>query len=149
VIGNFDVLEDQSTYNLWVFLEGDDFSVLESDVLEGELLDLNSPGRELGEVVLAYDPEASYAPGHRVEREGYQIEVTIDQSVYGKLEDNRIHHERFISSQNLPGNAKLWIFPADNRGRDSSDYSFMYSDLDFYSGLSDEKRETVRENLRE
>ena len=78
-------------------------------------------------------------------RPDYGINLVIGQDHYEHLNEGNIYHDRFGAFQELPECAKLWIFPPESRG----EYGYMLEDMEFYSNLSDEKREVAKEKLSE
>lgn len=146
MIGNF----DPDTHNVYLFLENGDQSQLEEEMLDGELLDSGRPGHYPGTIELEYDDTQDDRRPH-IERDPISEEltvgdlsITISDTVYHKLKDGHLYHDRVGSFQDLNEVGKVWIFPPETRGQ----YDYMWDDLHFYQDLTAEQRETYRENTK-
>lgn len=134
--------------NLYVFLEEGDVVELEEDTVSGPVLDSDRPHFRPGSFDLLYDEDAQFVRpqiGREVSDDGFvdDFEVVVSDSTYSSLLENEVYHGRVGSYQDLSSAGKVWVFPPENRGQ----YDYLFDDLEFYQGLTEEQRQNYEESL--
>jgi len=114
--------------DLYVFFEEGDLEALEDGSVDGVVEDSSRPSLGDGELVFRYEVDMhSSRPGVATyEGEGVpDLEVVVDDSVYGNLVDGEVYDSGVSDYHEIPGDATVRFFPPGSRDIYSSEYEAL------------------------
>ena len=114
--------------DLYVFFEEGDLEELEQGLVEGVVEDSSRPSLGDGDLVFRYlgDMHSSRPGVATYEGDGVSdVEVVIDDSVYGDLVGGEVYDGGVGDYHEIPGDATVRFFPPDNRDMHGSEYEAL------------------------